>query len=367
MSVSTTVPNDAVQETVEEGPARYAVFANRLRTAFTAGIRYSAYSSELGEAFRPLTKPAVVRSLYAVSWSYVIGDVAYAGYKARELHRQLAQESSLDPSAKLKRLAQEAEEKLHKATQKGKEVAQSDKSVATATQEESRHSHEGVSDPLQYSETTHVGLVVARRAVFQSLASMALPAFTVHSIVHYSQPLFKSVQNHRVKALGPTLLGLAIIPALPVLFDEPVEHIIDAIFDYGEARLFSGKPISQIVKEDEAKLKGQGKKLQGKGHELRSEANEKAHEAEGKVVDRLNELKKKSSMGYALPVGGLIGMGMVSQGIRRQRQAAAASASLTSGMPRMLASTKRPNALLVGGGLAVLAASLTSAATSREE
>lgn len=69
-------------------------------------------------------------------------------------------------------------------------------------------------NPLEASESMHVGLVVARRAVFQSLASMALPAFTIHSIVRYSAPLFARSSNARIRGSGPTIAGLAAVPAL---------------------------------------------------------------------------------------------------------------------------------------------------------
>jgi hypothetical protein len=90
MSIPQT--KDSVQETVEEGPTRYAAFAVRLRTLITASSRCEpalfhllmqtckadslqlidvAYSSDIGEAFRPLTNPYFVRGAYAVSWTYM--------------------------------------------------------------------------------------------------------------------------------------------------------------------------------------------------------------------------------------------------------------------------------------------------------
>jgi fission process protein 1 len=72
---------------------------------------------------------------------------------------------------------------------------------------------------------------MVKRGVFQALASMALPAFTVHSVVKYSVIGFKNVKNVKVKAWGPTLLGLSVVPFLPYIFDEPVEHIVDRVFE----------------------------------------------------------------------------------------------------------------------------------------
>ena len=48
--------------------------------------------------------------------------------------------------------------------------------------------------------------------------------------------------------MGPTVMGLAMIPALPILFDEPVEHVIDTAFDWAEGQYFKGaQPSSSDV------------------------------------------------------------------------------------------------------------------------
>ena len=53
--------------------ARYLGYAARLRTALRAAHRYFAYTSDVGEAFRPVVRPWVVRTAYGVSWAYVAG------------------------------------------------------------------------------------------------------------------------------------------------------------------------------------------------------------------------------------------------------------------------------------------------------
>ncbi|CAO1636285.1 unnamed protein product [Jaminaea pallidilutea] len=247
---------DQIQQTMEEGTGRYAVYANRLRTAILSGLRYSAYSSELGEAFRPLTKPIFVRTAYGVSWTYVIGDVGYAGYKAREQHRALTAEGR-DPTLKVKRLAEEAKEATEKAAREAKQAAEvaaakakegkvgDVKAAVTppSSSHESQHHHGGSKiDPLELGENGYIALVATRRAVLQSIISMLLPAVVVHQSVHYSAPVFgKYFKNHKVKAFGPTLLGLSLIPFFPALFDEPGEKIIDGVFDYAESLYFQKK------------------------------------------------------------------------------------------------------------------------------
>lgn len=75
--------------------------------------------------------------------------------------------------------------------------------------------------------------VMAQRAIFQGIASMGLPAFTIHSIVRYSGRALKDSKNVRLRTWGPIGLGLAAVPALPFLFDHPVETAVEWIFHKG--------------------------------------------------------------------------------------------------------------------------------------
>lgn len=56
----------------ERGPERYLAYLARFR----ALIRYFAYTSDVGEAFRPIVNPKIVTTAYAISWTYVIGKLA---------------------------------------------------------------------------------------------------------------------------------------------------------------------------------------------------------------------------------------------------------------------------------------------------
>ncbi|KAG6335048.1 hypothetical protein ID866_4050 [Astraeus odoratus] len=161
---------------------RYLAYGARLRTALRAAHRYIAYSSDVGEAFRPLVSPAVVRTAYGISWLYLSADVSYEAYKA---HRR-------GPSP---------------------------------------------IEAAHLSEPTRVGLVAVKRAVFQSIASMALPAFTIHTVVARSKPLFSRLKHPRIRTWGPTVAGLAVVPALPYIFDKPVEHAVDRTWEWLEERI----------------------------------------------------------------------------------------------------------------------------------
>lgn len=83
-------------------------------------------------------------------------------------------------------------------------------------------------------------LIAFKRAVFQSIASMGLPAFTIHSTVRYSGQALKNVKNVKLRTYGPVALGLAVVPALPFVFDEPVEEAVDWVFEKGE-ELWKGR------------------------------------------------------------------------------------------------------------------------------
>ena len=108
------------------------------------------------------------------------------------------------------------------------------------------------------TEPTRLGLVTVKRAVFQGVASMALPAFTIHTAVKQAGRRFATAKNPAVKRWGPTLVGIGIVPFLPYLFDEPVsgglrlvlgrlmagetdhqvEHVVDYTFDKLEESFF---------------------------------------------------------------------------------------------------------------------------------
>jgi hypothetical protein len=62
--------------------------------------------------------------------------------------------------------------------------------------------------------------VAAQTATFQLLASIAAPFAAIHSAVALAQ---KALAHTRAARVGPSLVGLALIPALP-LVDHPIEH-----------------------------------------------------------------------------------------------------------------------------------------------
>ncbi|KZT62985.1 hypothetical protein CALCODRAFT_552421 [Calocera cornea HHB12733] len=174
--------------------ARYLAYFSRINTAIRAGSRYLAYTSDVGEAFRPVVSPRFVSAAYGVSWAYVLGDVGYEVYKAyRKGPSQL--------------------------------------------------------EAASFSEPTRLSLMAVKRGSFQAIASMALPALTIHTVVRMCTSAFKDVKNVRVKAWGPTLTGLAVVPLLPIFFDKPVEKVIDRTFEWVEVQIRKEEVASEKRKE----------------------------------------------------------------------------------------------------------------------
>jgi fission process protein 1 len=75
-------------------------------------------------------------------------------------------------------------------------------------------------------------------SIFHTFASMALPAFTIHSIVKYSGKfLKKTLPNSRVSKFGPVVLGLGSIPFII----HPLDHFTEFVMDRTVRKLYQGK------------------------------------------------------------------------------------------------------------------------------
>ena len=171
--------------------------------------RYVAYTSDIGESFRPVAHPNIVRGAYAISWLYILGDVSHEGYRAYWHNQRI-----LNPGLQLTPHQEKYSGLPGTVTSPGEP---------------------GVVPPLEDWRT-----VMVQRGIFQSLASMGLPAFTIHSVVRYSGRAMKDVKNKTIRTWGPIGLGLAVVPFLPSLFDEPVENAVEWVFHKG-FEAFGGK------------------------------------------------------------------------------------------------------------------------------
>ncbi|KND89939.1 Mitochondrial fission process protein 1 [Tolypocladium ophioglossoides CBS 100239] len=192
-----------------ESNLRYAAYATRFRTILLSAHRYVAYTSDIGESFRPVAHPNLVRTAYGISWAYILGDVSYEGYKAYWHNQRI-----LNPQLQL---------------------TPHQEKVTGLPASETRVVQPGVVSPLEDWRT-----VMVQRGIFQSMASMGLPAFTIHSVVRYSGRAMKNVKNVAIRTWTPIGLGLAVVPFLPVVFDKPVEEVVEWVFHKG-FETFGGK------------------------------------------------------------------------------------------------------------------------------
>lgn len=181
---------------------RYAAYATRLRTIMLSAHRYVAYTSDVGESFRPVAHPRLVSGAYAISWIYILGDVSHEGYRAYWRNQRI-----LNPQI---------------------ELSSHQQSVTGLPASQAAVIQPGVVPALEDWRT-----VMAQRAIFQSIASMGLPAFTIHSVVRYSGRALKNAKNATIRTWAPIGLGLAVVPFLPSLFDEPVESAVEWAFHKG--------------------------------------------------------------------------------------------------------------------------------------
>lgn len=200
--ITESVKTEDDLDELDQSGLRYAAYANRFRTILLASHRYVAYTSDIGESFRPVAHPYLVSLGYGVSWLYILGDVGFAAWKVK-LKSEGRYTSDLKP---------------------WQYPYPDPNPIAKALYEQSNES-------LVEKDWRLAGL---KRGIFQSIASMGLPAFTIHSAVRYSSVLFKNSNSKALKSYGPVGIGLSIVPLLPYVFDEPVEKAIDLIFDKGE-------------------------------------------------------------------------------------------------------------------------------------
>ena len=76
-----------------------------------------------------------------------------------------------------------------------------------------------------------VARVVLFMSLFHSIATMLIPAVAIHEAVHLAMVLLKrAAASPSVQLWVPTMVGLSLIPALPIV-DEPLHHALKRLFD----------------------------------------------------------------------------------------------------------------------------------------
>jgi fission process protein 1 len=153
---------------LQESDLRYAAYSLTLARLF----RYLAFTSDFGEALRPVIHKHIVNATYAVAFGYCIADISYEAYKLK----------------------------------RNNYINEKDMKPMTMTQ------------------------CVVERATFQAFASLVLPAVVIHQTVHVAKNYFTKIG--KFTKWGPSLVGLSLIPFLPVCLDEPVERIVEYGFHH---------------------------------------------------------------------------------------------------------------------------------------
>lgn len=174
--------------------------------------RYVAYTSDLSGSLRPLERPGLTRGAYVVSWSYVLGDAAREARKAYRCNHELVHP------------------RFHQSS-----VREQDNVNETQVTEDFRGTKPGITPALEDHKT-----VAAQRIFFHGVASMALPAFTLRHIVKYTNSAMKSVKSKALRAGGPLVFCLSVMPFFPSVFDKPVEEAVEWVF-YKGFQAFGGQ------------------------------------------------------------------------------------------------------------------------------
>jgi fission process protein 1 len=179
-------------------------FRTRIRTIMMSAHRYVAYTSDIGESFRPIAHPYLVKGAYGVSWLYLIGDVSHEGYKAycrnqRTLHPENYIE--VEETEKGKELVGTAHKGIFDAVKDAAKNATNTASVKMGAQPGALTGDNITPGLIPAIEDYRA--VMAQRAIFQAVASMGLPAFTIHSIVRYSGRALKDAKNKTLRTWGP--------------------------------------------------------------------------------------------------------------------------------------------------------------------
>lgn len=147
--------------TSTDSAIRYTAYAKRITQIFRAAHRYVAYTSDIGESFRPVAHPLLVKLGYSISWVYVLGDISFETWRAK-LRQQGSYYPGLMPWQPQPLPNQEA--------------------------------------ATQYNDLDW-RLVGLKRSLFQSIASMGLPALTIHTTVRYTVGVFEKSASKTLRSI----------------------------------------------------------------------------------------------------------------------------------------------------------------------
>jgi fission process protein 1 len=135
-----------------------------------SALRYVGYSNEIGEAFRPIIPLRIVAYSYLIEFAYFISDTIHKGHIAYHDYKH------------------------------------------------------------QDNVLTHISKASAYTMVWQCFASVLLPAFTINRVVKLMGYISKNyMKNNILIKYSPTIIGLTVIPILPLVLDPIVDQAMNKI------------------------------------------------------------------------------------------------------------------------------------------
>eukprot|EP00811_Abedinium_folium_P003668 NODE_13374_length_1169_cov_7.308061.p1 GENE.NODE_13374_length_1169_cov_7.308061~~NODE_13374_length_1169_cov_7.308061.p1 ORF type:complete len:285 (-),score=74.95 NODE_13374_length_1169_cov_7.308061:313-1074(-) len=137
--------------------------------AASGAMRYLAFASDFGEAFRPAVPPGIVNAAYGLSIAYIVGAIAESGYEVRKKSWPIF--------------------------------------VETVAHETS----------FQLLASLLVPFLFIHSAVHKTAQMCHACRF------HKTRPL--------IAKYTPSAVGIACVPLLPVFVDHPCEYVVDEFFD----------------------------------------------------------------------------------------------------------------------------------------
>jgi len=149
-------------------------------------VRYAGYANEVGESFKNIVSRTSYKASYAVAIAYVLADAADKGMKAEAIAASLP---------------------------------------TTSEQQQNPNSQAGAKNPQIEAVKASVDTLV-----WQSLASVVIPGFTINRIVWLAKKLTDSVDGKLpapARKWAPTLIGLSFIPFIVHPIDEGVTKLLD--------------------------------------------------------------------------------------------------------------------------------------------
>jgi fission process protein 1 len=151
-------------------------------------VRYAGYANEVGESFKNLIPRASYKMSYAVAICYVLADATDKGLKAENNYSAIAAEQG-------------------------------------ATKGSLGEGNQGKNSSIEVVKASVDTLI------WQSLASVIIPGFTINRIVWASKKLMDSEVLTKIpgsaKKWAPTIIGLSFIPFIVHPIDEGVTRLLD--------------------------------------------------------------------------------------------------------------------------------------------